>query len=217
MATPRTIKNRIRSTQSIQQITKAMQAVSAVKMRKSETAAITSRPYAISALEILKNIRQAMREEDLQYSKLTRESEIKKICLVVITSDKGLAGSFNTNVLKRAQQFIKSHSGEEHGNVKVDIVAVGKRGRDFLKKRGLTIIVEFTGSGDFATTEQTLPISTLLHDQFLKHEYDEVVLIYTNFISAMKQNVVLRKILPVTTKALEEITKHRLPILTYLL
>lgn len=211
MATSRTIKNRIRSTKSIQQITKAMQAVSAVKMRKSESAAITSRPYAISALEILKNIRQAMKEEDLQYSKLTRENKVKKICLVVVTSDKGLAGSFNTNVLKRAQQFIKSHTGEQYDNVKVDIVAVGKRGRDFLKKRGLTIIDEFLGSGDFVTTAETLPISSLLHEQFLKNEYDEVTIIYTNFISAMKQNVVVRKILPVTPKALEEITKHIIP------
>jgi F-type H+-transporting ATPase subunit gamma len=206
MATPRALKNRIKSTKSIQQITKAMQAVSAVKMRKSESAAIAGRPYALSALEILKNIRRALKEEEAVHSPLVKERHVEKIALVVVTSDKGLAGSFNTNVLRRSQEYIKHHPDKT-----IDIIAVGKKGRDYFRSRGRKITAEFFESGDLVTVEEALPIANFLTESFLKHDYDEVVLIYTNFISALKQVVVTRKILPVTIHALDEITKHIIP------
>src|SRR5581483_6901103 len=204
MATSRTIKNRIRATKNIGQITKAMQAVSAVKMRKSEQGAIKARPYALAALEILKNIRRAITEDD-SASELVRERPIKKICLAVVTSDKGLAGSFNSNVLRKANQIL------HHSPARVEIVAIGKRGRDFFSRRGHKIIKEFHEAGDYISFQETLPVAQYLQEIYLSGEYDEVLLIYTNFLSALKQEVVVRKILPVTVKALEEITKHIIP------
>ncbi len=205
MATSRAIKNRIKATKNIQQITKAMQAVSAVKMRKSEQAAISSRPYALSALEILKNIRRALKDDEASGNHLVTERHVHKICLLVITSDKGLAGAFNTNVIRKAQNFIT------HSKVPVDVVTIGKRGRDAMKRKGFNVIQSFTESGDFVSLDETLHIAKYLHEQFKDKKCDEVVIIYTNFISALKQNVVTRKIMPVTVHALEEITKHIIP------
>ncbi len=204
MATSRTIKNRIRATKNIGQITKAMQAVSAVKMRKSEQGAIKARPYALAALEILKNVRRAITEEDVS-SDLIKERPVKKICLVVVTSDKGLAGSFNSNVLRKSQQILN------HSPAPVEIVAIGRRGRDFFSRRGQNIIKEFYEAGDYITLSETLPIAKYLLERYQEGQFDEVILVYTNFLSALKQTVVVRKILPVTVKALEEITAHIIP------
>jgi F-type H+-transporting ATPase subunit gamma len=214
MATSRAIKNRIKATKNIQQITKAMQAVSAVKMRKSEHAAISSRPYALSALEILKNIRLALKDEEVENNHLVVERTVNRICLVVITSDKGLAGAFNTNVIRKAQNFIA------HSKTPVDVVTIGKRGRDALRRRarlndgvgqGFNVIKDFIEMGDSVSIEETLHIAHFLHEQFRDKKCDEVVVIYTNFLSALKQTVVARKVMPVTVHALEEIAKHIIP------
>ena len=205
MPTSRAIKNRIKATKNIQQITKAMQAVSAVKMRKSEHAAISSRPYALSALEILKNIRRALNEEEASENELINKRPVDKICLAVITSDKGLAGAFNTNVIRKAQGFISQ------SHVPVEVVTIGKRGRDAMKRRGANVIKDFIDMGDSASIDETLHIANFLHQQFKEKRCDEVVIIYTNFISALKQNVVTRKVMPVTIEALEDITKHIIP------
>ena len=134
MAGSRVIKNRIRSTKNIEQITKAMQAVSAVKMRKSEHTALQARPYSISTLEILRNILASTGREELSLPPFLIARPTKKILAVVVTSDKGLAGAFNSNVVRKAQEFIKS------SNLPVDIIAVGKRGRDFFSRRKAPIV-----------------------------------------------------------------------------
>ena len=205
MATSRAIKNRIKATKNIQQITKAMQAVSAVKMRKSEHAAISSRPYALSALEILKNIRRALNNEEASENEIINERPVNKTCLVVITSDKGLAGAFNTNVIRKAQQFIAQ------SKVPVEVVAIGKRGRDAMKRRGFNVTKDFIEYGDVVSIDDTLHIAHYLHEQFDEKKCDEVVIIYTNFLSALKQTVVSRKVMPVTIEALENITKDIIP------
>ncbi len=205
MATARSIKNRIRSTKNIEQITKAMQAVSAVKMRRSEQVAIQSRPYALAALEILKNVRRTLKEED-SVKALIEERPVKKVALTVVTSDKGLAGSFNSNVLRKSIQIIKNSP------IPVDIVAIGKKGRDFFNRRkNQTLIKEFLEAGDYVSFKETLPIAEYLQNLYVGGECDEVLLVYTNFLSALKQQVVVRKILPVTVKALEEITSTIIP------
>ncbi len=205
MSTSRVIKKRIRSTKNIKQITKAMQAVSAVKMRKSEEVALKARPYAYAALEILKNVTQGVGEH-ASYSPLLDAREVKKTLLVVVTSDKGLAGSFNTNVLRAAERFIKKST------VPIEIIAVGKKGRDFFARRESFISREFLGIGDSASIEETQPIAHEVKDSFTSTTYDEVYIIHTNFISALKQEVVLRKLLPFDEKSLEEVVKGIKPL-----
>ena len=204
MATSRTIKNRIRATKNIAQITKAMEAVSAVKMRRSEGVAIRSRPYALAALEILKNVSRSYREKEA-ITALLSERPVKRVCLAIVTSDKGLAGSFNSNVLRKAEGFLRQAS------LPTDIVTIGKRGRDFFARRGQKIIKEFLEVGDYMTFNETLPIANYLNSLYQEGQYDEVMLIYTNFLSALKQHVVIRKILPINIKALESITSEIIP------
>jgi len=205
MATARVIKKRIRSTKNIKQITKAMQAVAAVKMRKSEEVALRSRPYAYAALRMLKNISSAAGEH-AEHSVLLRRREVKKICLVVVTSDKGLAGSFNTNVLRAADAFIARSLSA------VDIVAVGKKGRDHYVRRGRTPVKEFLGIGDSVALSETAPIAELARELFTSRGYDSVIIIHTNFISALKQEVVTRTLLPFSKESLEQTVASIQPI-----
>jgi len=205
MASSRSIKKRIRSTKSIEQMTKAMEAVSAVKMRKSEMLALRARPYALAALEVLKNVRKGLPEEHITLSPLLDERLVKKACLVVFTSDKGLAGSFNTSVIRKVQEILKDKTKE------YSLVVVGKKGKSFFAKRNVEIIAEFFGNGDFGATEDIEPISIFIKDIFIDKKCDEVILIYTNFISALKQEIIIRKLLPFTEKSLEAIVEGIVP------
>jgi len=205
MASSRQLKNRIRSTKNIGQITKAMEAVSAVKMRKSELVALQSRPFSFAALDIIQNVLSKIDLGETIENPFLNQREIKKICLIVVTSDKGLAGAFNTNVLRRAQKFI------DESKVKVDVIAVGKKGKDYFGRRNVSLIAEFLKAGDFTEAEQTLPISNLIYNLYNDGTYDEVSIIYTNFISALKQDVIIRKLIPFTLLAIRDVISNIVP------
>ena len=204
MASSKSIKNRIRSTKSIKQITKAMEAVSAVKMRKSEQVALRARPYALAAIEMLRGLSQKLDNDFSTLSPLLSAPADMPICLIVVTSDKGLAGSFNTNILRKALAFTKEHAGTE-------VIAVGKKGRDFLKRRGVKIVESFVGAGDFADLSETAPIANLIKKGFEEKRWSDVHLLYTNFLSALKQEVVNRKVLPFDFESLNAIVEGITP------
>lgn len=207
MAGSRALKNRIKSTKNIRQMTRAMEAVSAVKMRRSQMLALNARPYALSALSILHKIQKST-DEAVVLSPLTERREIKTLGLVVITSDKGLAGSFNTNVIKKAEKIIAKSApkaGAAGARKQTLLIAVGKKGRDYFKRRGTAIEKEFLGAGDFGAISETRAVSDTLVSLFTQKKCDEIVLVYTNFLSALKQEVVVRKLLPFTEEALGEI------------
>lgn len=204
MATGRAIKNRIRSTQSIRQITKAMEAVSAVKMRKSEAFAIKGRPYALYALSILKHIEEKLGELPRKSSPLFEVRKGGKDLFVVITSDKGLAGSFNSNVIRKAEMVMKE-------NPNSDIIAIGKRGRDSFKRKGSKVVASFEGIGDFAELFEVDPISKQIISLFENKTYDKVSVIYTNFLSALKQEVVVRPLLPLEADTLKNVIENIVP------
>jgi F-type H+-transporting ATPase subunit gamma len=203
MASGRTLKNRIKATKSIKQITKAMEAVSAVKMRKSQNVALSARPYALTALEILYGISFIANHASLP---LMEKRPVKRICLAVITSDKGLAGAFNSNVIRKAEKILKQ------GDKEFVIVAIGKKARDYFSKRDTRVVGEFVGAGDFGTISETKHISDCLSNLFLEQKCDETILIYTNFVSALKQEVVARKILPFSEESLKEIVDSITPL-----
>ncbi|HEY9584361.1 MAG TPA: ATP synthase F1 subunit gamma [Candidatus Paceibacterota bacterium] len=204
MASSKSIKNRIRSTKSIKQITKAMEAVSAVKMRKSEQVALRARPYALAAIEMLRGLSAKLDNDFYSLSPLLSAPADMPTCLVVVTSDKGLAGSFNTNVLRKALAFTKEHAGTE-------VIAVGKKGRDFLKRRGVKIVESFIGAGDFADLSETAPVADLIKKGFADKRWSAVHLLYTNFLSALKQEVVNRKVLPFDFESLNTIVSGITP------
>lgn len=188
-----------------------MEAVSAVKMRKSEQVALRARPYALAALEVLRGLLRTSDvlklDEDIrcpQTSSLLSAPTDKPICLIVITSDKGLAGSFNTNVLRKALAFTKQYTDTE-------VIAIGKKGRDFLKRRGVKIVEGFVGAGDFADLAETEPIASLVKKGFEEKRWSAVHLLYTNFLSALKQEVTNRRILPFDFESINAIIEGITP------
>ena len=222
MATLRTIRLRIKGTKNIKQITRAMEAVSAVKMRKSQQVALAARPYATAALQILRSISGAERlnlGDSLRFN-LLETREVKNILLVVVTSDKGLAGPFNANVLKKAEQFIREHNPEntplnppskEVGRGQFTIAAVGKKAGEYFSRRGRTPADSWTGCGDVAELNEVEHVFNFVKESFEQKKVDEVFIVYTNFLSAMKQEVVVRKLLPFSEEGLEEMVKGIVP------
>lgn len=204
MPSTKSIKQRIRSVKNTAQITKAMEAVSATKMRKSQEFAIRARPYAVASLEMLKNLL----ERSTALPALLQKREIKKSVLLVITSDKGLAGAFNSNVLKKAEVWVeqKKKSGAPYV-----LLTVGKKAKDYFTRRGLTPEKSFWGFGDFSELEDTLPVTDQILQGFLQNSWDEAETIYTNFRTTLKQEAVLKKILPATKGGIEEVVKGILP------
>lgn len=206
MATLRTIRLRIKGTKNIKQITRAMEAVSAVKMRKSQQVALAARPYATAALRLLKNLNTGAPESGELFSPLLERRESRNTLLIVVTSDKGLAGSFNTNVLKRTEQFIKTITGE------VTVATVGKKAGDYFTRRNRTPIVALTGFGDHADISEVSPIFNVALEAFTSKKADEIYIVYTNFLSAMKQEVVVRKLLPFSEEGLREMVEGIVPV-----
>lgn len=205
MATLRTIRLRIRGTKNIKQITRAMEAVSAVKMRKSQTVALAARPYATAALNILKNVTRDAARMDTPHSFL-KTPQNGEILLLVVTSDKGLAGSFNANVLKKAMESLEET--EKRGK-KVRVIAVGKRATEFFQKRRRMPEQSFRGLGDSVDLKD---IGALFQEVAgLAKNYEAVHICYTNFLSVMKQEVVVRQLLPFSEKGLEEMVGGIVP------
>lgn len=205
MAGSRAIKSRIKSTKNISQITKAMQAVSAVKMRKSESLAIKGRTYALYALDILKKIEKYTGQNIKNLSPLFKENEAERNCLVVISSDKGLAGAFNSNVIRKVEGILKQ------SDTTTDIVAIGKRGRDYFARKNISIIKDFAGIGDLASLEEAQDIATFITSLFVDQKYRKIDIVFTNFISALKQEVVLRPLLPLNESNLNEVVANIVP------
>lgn len=203
MAGSRMLKNRIKSTKNIRQITRAMEAVSAVKMRRSVGLALASRPYALTALKILENVNAGLSHEEITAKLMTVRSK-NRTTLLVVTSDRGLAGAFNTQVLRAADHFIKESP------IPVDVIAVGKKGCDHFQKTN-NLIAKFIGAGDFGAINETRPIATLLAEQFINIKTESVVVCYTNFVSALRQEVVTKELLPFTTETLHSFISGIIP------
>ena len=194
------VKNRIKAVKNIGQITKAMEVVAATKMRKSQEVALKSRPYAFKALQLLSVLaKHAPIKTELMTSRT-----IKKTLLVIVTSDRGLAGSFNSQVLRLADSFLKSY--QEIGSDGLKVIAVGKKAISYAIKKKLDMIPPaggFSGFGDFIEPEETAGLADKVISGFLKGDYDRLMTISTHFISTLKQEVLIRQILPVDLERIE--------------
>ena len=204
MQSTRDIKRRMRSIGNTQQITRAMEAVSATKMRRSQEFALAARPYAESALQLLGNIGQKTVRE---IHPLLERRRGKDICLIVITSDKGLCGGYNSGVLRKAQEYLDKNSESKN----IDIITVGKKARDYFKFRGYEIAEEFVGFGDFVKLEETMPIAKRILFDWQEKKYSKIVCAFTNFVSTLRQEAVIRQVLPITKKGIKEIIEGIIP------
>ena len=186
-----------------------MEAVSAVKMRKAQEKALIARPFALSALSILTRISGAV---DLREHDFVKEREVRRTLMIVMTSDRGLAGSLNSAVLAQAVEALR-----ERGRAKetVGIIALGRKAADYFQKRGWNIAMARERMEDFpalAGLEAVAAEALELYKKGEKGQYDEVLLVYTNFLSTFRQEAVVRKILPLDMRALREVVGGIVPV-----
>lgn len=195
MANLKEIRNRISSVGSTMQITSAMKMVSAAKLKRAQDAITQMRPYANKLRELLVNLSSTLEGSDGGAYSETREE--KKVLLVAITSNRGLCGAFNSNVLKKA----KSLAGETYGNSTVSFLTIGKKATAFFKKEGYNVLSSHDGLYDNLTFENTAAIAESMMAQFVAGDFDKVVLVYNQFKNAASQNLMAEQFLPVETPA----------------
>lgn len=187
------IRRRIKSTQSIAKITKAMELVSAAKMRKAQAAATASRPYATLSGELLQNIaaKAGQSNNPLLRQVVADKSKPSKILAIVVTSDKGLAGSLNSNVVNKTVGLLK-----DEGKDRFDFITVGRKGTDAVKRFSPNIIAVFPGKDKGITSADSRPVAEIAMEEFTKGTYDKVFVIYPQFISTLVQKPNVLQLLP---------------------
>ncbi|HEV8052592.1 MAG TPA: ATP synthase F1 subunit gamma [Parachlamydiaceae bacterium] len=199
MANLKEVRNRIVSVSSTQQITSAMKMVSAAKLRRAQDAVTQMRPYASKLKEILENLSASLDSSEGVYSK---QREVKNVLLVVITSNRGLCGGFNANVIKASNKL----ANEEYSNAKVSVLTIGKKGMDFFKKTEYGIVGSDMPRGlnelfDQLTFSNVSPVAEKLMQLFSAGQFDKVELIYNQFKNAAVQITTVEQFLPVQPPA----------------
>ena len=188
MASPRDIRRRINAARNIKQITRAMQFVAASKLRRAQDSTLAARPYSEKIDEVLADVAAVLGPED--HPLLAESSEGKRL-LVLITTDRGLAGPLNTNIIR----FVARELTESTGDFAV--VSVGRKGRDAMRRARVPIEAHFPGFGDKPAFADVLPLARLISEDFLAGKYGRIDLIYSRFVSTLSQKPVLDQLLPI--------------------
>jgi F-type H+-transporting ATPase subunit gamma len=186
------IRRRIRSVKNTQQITKAMKMVSAAKLRRAQDRTIAARPYGTLLRKVLGNVAAAVaNDESAAENPLLARREENRILLVVITGDKGLAGAFNTNLIKTAARF-----AAEHASAQITFELIGRKGRDYFRKREVTVSGEAVGLAAKVKYDDTAAIARRAMEMFRNEEIDAVYLVFNEFKSVVSQKLTLARVLP---------------------
>jgi F-type H+-transporting ATPase subunit gamma len=196
MPSLRDIKRRIRSVEGTQQITKAMEMVAAAKLRKAQSRVESSRPYSAKMQSMLDNLTKAAAAV---VHPLFEKREVKKVALVIISSDRGLCGSYNGNIIRAANEFLKKYERE-----KVVLVNIGKKGYIYYSKRPREIRLKYLDLGGNLVLSQVKSITSDLVNLYLSGEVDEIYFLYTKFLSAMTYRVTLEKFLNIESQVERE-------------
>lgn len=206
------IQNRIKSIKNTKKITKAMEMISAVKMRKATEAAVNTRTYAQMAWDLLVNLSKTERKS----APLLQVRKVKKMLVILITSNRGLCGSFNSSIIKKLAKQMENpkviatqrEDGKEiepEENMEIEVIGIGKKGARFAKKMDYNLIASYSDFSDTPTWDDVVSISKVVLEKYKKKEYDKVVVAYTNFKSAVLQEPVLKQVLPVSEPELEKV------------
>jgi F-type H+-transporting ATPase subunit gamma len=171
-----------------------MEAVAASKMRRAQQQVLATRPYAEKALEVLSHIARLQSSGGTMDALITTRAEIKRVGVILITADRGLAGGFNANVLRQNAAFIKEQRDQGR---EIEVVVVGRKGRDWLLRYDPVIRAEYTNMPDTPSSADTGPISRTVIDDFRSQRFDEVHLIFTDFVNTLLQRPTAQQILPV--------------------
>lgn len=194
MASTREIRRRIRSVTNIAQVTKAMEAVSAAKMRKAQQQVLSTRPFAAQAREVLSYIARLPNVESSTLNPLIQARPIKRSGVLLITGDRGLAGGFNANVLRRLAVFMRER---RQVGAEINVVTVGRKGREWLLRYDPVIRAEFTGMPDSPSSSDIGPITRVLVDDYTQGYFDEVQIVFTEFVNTIQQVPTVRQLLPI--------------------
>ena len=191
------IRRRIKSVKNTQQITKAMKMLSTAKLKRAQDTVVAARPFAGKMVEVLGEL-ASRTDEDFHHPLLDQRGD-ERYLVVLITADKGLAGAFNTNLIKAAQAFIREHEGKA-----IEMLPVGRKGRDFFRRRNVPFIDEYVGLTGKGRIEYSEAVE--IARKVIKHfeedkELDKVFLIYNEFKSVLQQRVVIEQLLPVSRAA----------------
>ncbi len=189
MPSAKEMRLRIRSVRSLSHVTKALETVSASKVRKAVQAENATRSYTEKAWKVLVHLARQPERKNLHPLLMQRET-VKNVLVIMITSDRGLAGSYNVNIWRHTQDYFRKIGAP------VSYIAVGRKGRDMLMRRGRTVVAEFSDIPSAPTYAELSAVGRLAIDDYLKGEYDEVYVAYTEFINMMKQVPVVEKLLP---------------------
>lgn len=234
------IKQRMKGAQNISQITKAMELVAATKMRRSQEIALRSRPYAYGALDLLRTLAALEKDDHTPpllatrsfeaSTELSRMSKLRtsRTAIVLITSDKGLAGAFNSNVIKKFEQFMKqegilngpqgsptSRGSRTSQNWAASsnhvFIAVGKKAQAHLEKQGYTVLRAFIRAGDFTSPEEVRPVAEILEKLYAEKKIDRAIAFSTHFRTALAQETLSRELLPISVAALTRTINEIVP------
>lgn len=187
------IRRRIRSVKNTQQITKAMKMVSAAKLRRAQDRVTAARPYSQMLAQMLSNVvTAAAQNEEFANSPLLAQRPEKRILILLLTSDRGLAGAFNSNLIKGAVRFI-----EEHREAAMELELVGRKGRDYFRRRAYTVAGEYMGLLDKPSYAEAANISKKVTERLRNGEIDAVYLVYNEFKSVIQQKLTISRVLPV--------------------
>jgi F-type H+-transporting ATPase subunit gamma len=193
----REIRNKIKSVQNTRKITKAMEMVAASKMRKAQERMRAMRPYAEKIRNIAANISHA--NPEYKHPFLIQRDSVKGIGIIIVTTDKGLCGGLNTNILRLALGKIKEWEAEGES---LEVCTIGSKGLGFMQRIGANIVSQVTGMGDAPHLERLIGAVKLILDGYLADRFDRVMLFYTRFINTMKQDPVMEQLLPLSGERL---------------
>ena len=204
MASGKEIRNKIKSVESTRKITKAMEMVAASKMRKAQDRMRAARPYGEKIRRVAGNLSHAL--TDYSHPFLEKRENVKAVGLIAVTSDKGLCGGLNTNVLRLALSKMKEWDAE---GKKLKVTAVGNKGFGFMMRAGADIVSHLVGLGDTPHLEKLIGPAKVQLDAYVNGEIDVLYLAYTRFINTMKQEAVIEQILPLSGELVGSNSKSR--------
>ena len=195
MASLRDIRSRINSVRNTQHLTRAMKMVAAARLRRSQERIFKARPYAYTLKELITRLRAHTSPEAHPY--FVRREDVKSVLLIIITADRGLAGAFNTNVIKRAEQEIEEVYAEHHRNGTLDLVCIGRKGFEHFSKRGYNVVESFIGVFDNLTFDVARDATSIAVKGFEDERWDEVKVVYNEFKNTISQNRIAEPFLPI--------------------
>jgi F-type H+-transporting ATPase subunit gamma len=200
MAGTKEIKRRIKSVKNTKKITKAMELVAASKMKRAVSSTLASRMYAEYSWEVLTSISNSTVE--ITHPLFMQKGSSNKTLLILITSNRGLCGAYNAQVIKKALNLLKNEVGN------IDLVTIGKKGDNAMRRVGVNVLASFTELPDHISISNVLPIAKLATDEYILGNYNKVFIAYTDFISALTQKPNIKQILPVSRLDLKELIEN---------